>query len=89
MTDISLEVTNLAITTLNDARNRATSHCDISCSEVKSARSTCNLLIRMLEFSVKNAHELLAMNADTNVTNIATDLEDIALLDGHVSAGEA
>ena len=39
-------------------------------------------LIRMLEFSLKNAtHELLAMNAETNVRNMATGLQDTALLD--------
>ena len=41
----------------------------------------------MLEFSVKNAvaffYELLATDADTNVRNLATDLQDTALLDGH------
>ena len=28
-------------------------------------------------------HELLAMDADTNVRNMATDLQDISLLDIH------
>ena len=43
-------------------------------------------LIRMLEYSVKNAvafFKLLAMDADTNVRNIATNLQDKALLNGH------
>ena len=42
-------------------------------------------LIRLLEFSVRMhlLHELLATVADTNVRNMATDLQDIALLDGH------
>ena len=33
--------------------------------------------------------ELLAMDADINVRNMATDLQDIALLDGHILTGEA
>ena len=41
-------------------------------------------LIRMLEFSEECCgilHELLAMDADTNVRNMASDLQDTALLD--------
>ena len=68
---------NLPITRLKEQA----SHCEVGCSQAKKARSTSNKNAGV--FCDGILHELLIADADTKVRNLATNLQDIALLDGH------
>lgn len=65
-------------------RKRAATDCEACCGEVKRARSTRKLIDKntclFCEERSGFLHEFLTMDADTNVRNIATDLQDTALL---------